>query len=311
MRVPYQIIFAVIVSAFRAEDIVAKEDSVQQNELSKEQENQHPDNERHHVARKALISGRYRAGEIVSKQTWFQPGQRLRVEWVAKPAVGNCVISLFSIFNADLLFDYSIPESQRPAWSEIAIETFGGSASRTHRKQFQTQYISQNDPNAPPTQRGMQHYVNHFLGDGNIVNIFDGQFHTFEIEFQAAGGSYNVDAEIIYRLDGFEIRRVLGGDANFLEPPLDIYAGVWASSTQNDWACTADQTNPAVSRRLQTVTEFPLNINCGGPALGSFSADSYFLSGNKYALKGCRDPSCSERWGPVRYEIPVPNGEYT
>lgn len=278
----------------------------------------HADIEDHHHSprRDLLIQGRYRTGEVVSKQLWFQPGQRLRVEWVARPAIGNCVISLFSIFNADLLFDYGTPEHLRPAWSEIAFETFGGSVGRAHRKQFQTQYISQDDPDAPPTQRGDQHVYEHYLNE--IPNIYDGNFHTFEVEFLPAAPG--VDAEIVYFVDGAEIRRVEGGDANYLEAPLDIYAGVWATGGDHPWACTPE--DPEEERRMvrgrslqQTtvVTDFPLQINCGGGAVAGYSADQYAVPGTSstYALGGCNDPSCSERWGNVEYSIPVANGEYT
>jgi hypothetical protein len=318
MRIPVIrltfVTFGVQILNLLAEIVVANADTHVQRTTLLQQDDINPlyNAESRHVARKALISGPYRSGEIVSQQMWFKPGQRLKIEWEAQPAIGNCVISLFSIFNADLLFDFSVPESQRPAWSEIAIETFGGSAGRTDQKQFQTQYITQNDPNAPPTQRGTEHLEFHFLGDEDTSDVFDGQFHKFEIEFQAAGGSANVDAEIIYRLDGKEIRRVQGGDANLLEPPLDLYAGVWVTSSGNRWACTAEQaTATRRSRELETVTEFPLNINCGGPAIGVFEADKYFLAGNKYALRKCQDVNCSERWGLVEYEVPVSIGEYT
>lgn len=125
----------------------------------------------------------YRTGEAVSKQMYFEEGDRMKVEWRAKPARGNCVITLMSLFNSDLLFDTSVPESQRPRWSEIAIETFGGRSG----KLFQTQYITQEDENASPTERGKQHVTNHVNG-GDIPDIFDGKFHTFGIEFKADGG---------------------------------------------------------------------------------------------------------------------------
>lgn len=271
-----------------------------------------------YASRDLLIQGTYRTGEIVSKQLWFQPGQRLRVEWLAAPAIGNCVISLFSIFNADLLFDPSRPEQHRPAWSEIAFETFGGAVGRTDRKQFQTQYISQDDPDAPPTQRGDQHVENHFLSD--IPDIFDGNLHLFEVEFLPADVSRGIDAEIVYFLNGQELRRVQGGDANFLEPPLDIYAGVWSTYADNPWACTPDpqqqvsNNNGRVRRRdlLQAVTDFPLRINCGGDAVAGFSADQFSLPGSAtFGVGGCHEPGCSERYGNVAYEIPVENGEYT
>jgi hypothetical protein len=288
MRISFRSIVATILSSLIAVDAVAKEHSNigKTTNAARENDDQRHLNSQHHVSRKALISGRYRAGEIASKQMWFRPGQRLRVEWEAIPAVGNCIISAFSIFNAKLLFNFSIPVLDRPAWSEIAIETFGGSAGRIDREQFQTQYISQNDTNAPPTQRGTMHTEDHFLGVDDKVDIYDGHFHKFEIEFQAAGGSENANAEIIYRLDSNEIRRVQGGAADLLEPPLDIYARVWASSSQNQWACTADPTDGRqLSSRLELVTLFPLNINCGGPDVGSFLADKYFLSGNSYAKR--------------------------
>jgi hypothetical protein len=196
--------------------------------------------------RKTLIQGLYRSGEAISKVMYFSPGERLRVQWYAKPAIGNCVVSLFSIFNADLLFNYGVPENLRPRWSEIAIETFGGSANRTS-KQFQTQYITQEDPNDSPTKRGKQHVVNHFTP--TVSNIYDDKFHLFEIDFQAAAAGVN--AQIKYKLDKREIRNVTGGDANFLETPLDLYAGVWVTTNTSTWGCTSNTTRPNRAKVLE------------------------------------------------------------
>lgn len=187
-------------------------------------------------ARHALIDGGYATGEIVSKTMFGTVGKQLRVVWRAKPAEGDCVISLFSIFNSDLLFATNIPDSQKPPWTEIAIETFGGSAGNS-QKQFQTQYISQSNSNAPPTQRGQQHVVNHFTSQADIPDIYDGKFHNFEIRWEPKDG--NKDSRIWYLLDGKTIRSVNGGDANLLVPPLDIYAGVWTANKNSGWACTA------------------------------------------------------------------------
>jgi hypothetical protein len=199
--------------------------------------------------RNTLIQGLYRSGEVISKAMYFSPGERLRVQWYVKPAIGNCVVSLFSIFNADLLFNYGVPENLRPRWSEIAIETFGGSANRTS-KQFQTQYITQEDPNDSPTQRGKQHVVNHFTP--TVSNIYDDKFHLFEIDFQAAALPL-INAQIKYKLDGKEIRNVTGGDANFLEPPLDLYAGVWVTTNTSTWGCTNNSSRP---NRARVVVDY-------------------------------------------------------
>lgn len=56
---------------------------------------------------------------------------------------------------------------------------------------------------------------------------------------------------------------------------------------------------------------FPIQINCGGHSVGGFSADQYASGGSTYQLSGCSSPECSERFGEVEYNIPVPNGDYT
>jgi hypothetical protein len=64
------------------------------------------------------------------------------------------------------------------------------------------------------------------------------------------------------------------------------------------------------AHEASSTMEFPIQINCGGPALGEFSMDQFASKGKKYQLPGCSSPECSERYGELEYSIPVPPGEY-
>jgi hypothetical protein len=70
---------------------------------------------------------------------------------------------------------------------------------------------------------------------------------------------------------------------------------------------------PAAYRgaRAAPSMKVPIQINCGGPALDGFSMDQYFSKGTKNQLSGCSSPECSERYGELEYNIPVPSGDYT
>lgn len=285
--------------------------------------------------REMLISGRYKTGEIISKDMIVgeNSNNRYRVEWIMQPAVGNCIVSLFSLFNADLLFDGNVPDSQKPPWSEIAIETFGGSATTTHPeiKQFQTQYISAR-PGDSPTQRGTQHIGKHKKADATVSDIYDGSLHEFVVEYLPyQEGSH--DGEIQYFLDGVLLREEIGGDVNLLVPPLDIYAGVWSTQGDNSWGCTPDESYfydadttdddatdydavAPIDDDTVTTSGDALFINCGGPAIGQYVADTEYLTGGmtrSFDTSSCFDPLCSERYGAdVEYTIPISiSGEYS
>lgn len=70
-------------------------------------------------------------------------------------------------------------------------------------------------------------------------------------------------------------------------------------------------------------TASTVRVNAGGPVYssssGSWSADTYYSSGNTYfvsgttAISGTSDPTLyqTERWGNFSYAIPVSNGSYT
>lgn len=173
----------------------------------------------------------YTGAEIRSKNMYFEAGKCTTVEWKAKPAHGNCVISLFSLFNADLVFG-----SNPPVWSEITFEVFGGSVSNGAR-QFQTQYISQ--ANTGSSQQ--QHLQYHKDSDSGIPDIFFG-FQTFSIEFcPAKNGS---GSKATWKINGSTIRTESGGDLDDLVPPLDIYAATWVADDGHNWACTSNDSRP-------------------------------------------------------------------
>lgn len=190
----------------------------------------------------APIGGGYTGGEIQSRDLLCQPGRRTKVEWVAKPAVGNYVVSLFSLFNSEGLFFGDTPKRERPPWTEITFEMFGGAAHCQDWRQFQTQYISRPDTHSlSNTERGITHEENYFQDDPHRIDIYDGQFHKFVIEFLPV--AEKIDAEISFRLDGKLLRSVVGGDANFLQPSLNLHLGVWVADDQlntgvSNWACT-------------------------------------------------------------------------
>ena len=198
-----------------------------------------------------VVDCKYTGAEIRSKQEYpTAEGRCTKVEWRARPAVGNCVITLFSLFNGDLALD---SETQhRPAWSEIGIEIFGGSAdSNPMRSQLQTQFISKVSPKA----RKKQHIVYHMVDENaNITDIFDHDFHTFGIEFCPSPfrTATTCNTQVTYSLDRNVIRRETGVDVCHLIPPFDIYAAVWVAYPENTWACSPDEKRPFFA---ETVVE--------------------------------------------------------
>lgn len=174
------------------------------------------------------VAGYYHGGEIHTKESFYEQGVCTKVQWRARPAVGNCVISLMSIFNADQVFGGGSP----PAWSEVGFEVFGGSADN-NEKTYQTQYITETSPG----QNKKQHYIEHY------TDVFDGKFHTFEINFCPAN-SGGTGGWVRWKIDGKKIRTESGGDVNLLQPNLDIYAAVWMRNWGNSWACTGDDSQP-------------------------------------------------------------------
>ena len=197
-----------------------------------------------------VVDGKYTGAEIRSKQEYSTAeGRCTKVEWRARPAVGNCVITLFSLFNGDLVFD-SEAQHNRPAWSEIGIETFGGSANHsTNTSQFQTQLISEASPEVGKKQHIMEHMIDE---NANITNIFDHGFHTFGIEFcpSANQTATNCTTLVTYLLDRKVIRREAGGDLCHLVPPFDIYAANWVGLPQSTWACSSDEARPFLAEAV-------------------------------------------------------------
>ena len=171
----------------------------------------------------------YTGSEIRSKTEYFEEGECLEVTWQAKPAQGNCVISLFSIYNGDRVFN------NNAVWSEIGFETFGGSVGDDGLKQYQTQYISATSGGSGSSRKG--HEQNHYDDE-----IFNRQYHNFSIKFCPADNGSG--AEAWWKLDGKEVRYEQGGDLNNLKPPLDIYASTWISRSSSGWACTTNDARP-------------------------------------------------------------------
>jgi hypothetical protein len=172
--------------------------------------------------------------EMRTKSGYGAMGSALRISWQAKPARGNCVITLLSLFNGDRIFT-----TQSGSWSEITFEIFGGAHDST--PDFQTQYITRGSPNDLATTRGKDHAVQHKRG-GSLANIFDDRFHLFQIEWMP---SQDESASLTFRVDGKEIRRESGGDLKKLEGNLDIYTSVWISKWPGEpsaWGCSDDKT---------------------------------------------------------------------
>lgn len=174
----------------------------------------------------------FTGAEVHSPNFYFQKGQSYQITWRAKPTVGNCAISVFSLFNADDLYG---PDGYDVDWSEIAFETFGGSASLGDEKSFQTQYIT---AEAPGPQRGMLHSVKHTT-DQLGINIFDGKKHNFTAIWKYVN---TPQAELIYQIDGHTIRSVSGEEVPLLHARVNIYAGTWITAEDHPWACTSDET---------------------------------------------------------------------
>lgn len=176
-------------------------------------------------------AGPYYGAEMRTKNGYGMMDKALRVTWRAKPAKGNCSITLLSLFNADRIFS-----TNQGAWSEITFEIFNGAATAPYKGDFQTQFITRASPNAPATQRGKGHDKLHKRG-GNVPNVWDGKFHDFQVEWMP---STSDNAYLAFFIDGKEIRREKGGDLKFLEGNLDIYSAAWMSKKigqPNSWGC--------------------------------------------------------------------------
>ncbi len=171
--------------------------------------------------------------EMRTKNGFGSMGKALKVSWQVKPARGNCVITLLSLFNGDRIFS-----TNNGSWSEITFEIFGGAKGSS--SDFQTQYITRGSPNDQATTRGKDHSRHHTRGT-DLANIFDDRSHNFQIEWTP---SSNESSSLIFRLDGKEIRRESGGDLAKLEDNLDIYTSVWISKWPGEpsaWGCSNDE----------------------------------------------------------------------
>lgn len=219
--------------------------------------------------------------EIRSKNGYSAGGDCVKAKWRAKPAQGNCVITLFSLFNGDF--------HGSNVWSEVGIETFGGSAT-SNSKDFQTNYISQASRNADTKQ----HVSNHVNSQAQVNDIFNGGFHNFEIEFCPQRNGLH--AKAVYKLDGFTLRTVTGGDLNNLDPPLEVYTAVWISKTTSQyksWACTNSDSRPAsaeaqvdylqITHGQSTVT---YNFNSESEVINNFDRSNWDFD----AFDGQYDP---------------------
>lgn len=179
--------------------------------------------------------------ELRTRESFGQNQTPLRVTWLAKPAVGNCAITLFSLFNGDRIFS-----TGQGHWSEIGFEIYGGSAGQPLYNAFQTQYITYENKSDPATKRGREHAVQHTIGD-SVADIWDEKYHEFQVEWRpAAGGA----AQLIFRLDGTIIREEKGGDLGRLEDQLEIYSGTWMGFYEGKWAwgCSDMTERPSSTR---------------------------------------------------------------
>lgn len=181
--------------------------------------------------------------EVRTRASFGQQAVPLRVTWQAKPAAGNCAITLLSLFNGDRIFS-----TGQGHWSEIGFEIYGGSSGQPLYDAFQTQYITYENPTDPATKRGRQHAVQHAVG-GKIPALWDDRFHEFQIEWRPARDS---TAGLIYRIDGVVIREEKGGDLVRLEDQMKIYAGAWMGFYEGPWAWgCSDLTSRPSSARVQ------------------------------------------------------------
>jgi hypothetical protein len=177
--------------------------------------------------------------ELRTHETFGSTDRALRVTWLAKPAPGNCAITLLSLYNGDRIFT-----TQQGHWSEIGFEIYGGSAGRPNYNAFQTQYITYDKPTDAATKRGRGHAIQHTVG-GRVKNIWDGAFHEFQIEWLPG-------STLAYRLDGIEIRREVGGDLPRLETDLKAYSSAWMGfySGNHAWGCSDDSARPEATGLL-------------------------------------------------------------
>ncbi|RZA18544.1 MAG: glycosyl hydrolase family protein [Proteobacteria bacterium] len=129
--------------------------------------------------------------EMRTKNSFGSMGKPLKVSWQVKPARGNCVITLLSLFNGDRIFS-----TNKGSWSEITFEIFGGANGSS--SDFQTQYITRGSPDDRATTRGKDHSRHHTRG-ADLANIFDDRFHLFQIEWTPSSGE---SSSLVYRLDG-------------------------------------------------------------------------------------------------------------
>lgn len=179
----------------------------------------------------ADTAGPWNGAEVRSKASYGDNGTTMRARWRAKPAKGNCNVTLFSLFNGDRLFN-----THSGHWSEIGFEIYGGSAEKPSAAALQTQYVTYENAGDAPTARGRQHAQQHSVG-GKLVNIWDGRFHIFDLIWKPGtpGKSY-----ISYRIDGFEIRRASNPDILRIEKQLEAYAGVWITKKYSYFGCSGD-----------------------------------------------------------------------
>jgi|GEM_PF-5606126 len=186
----------------------------------------------------------YNGAEIQSPTTdYFKPLKSYRVTWRAKPARGNCTITLFSLFNSQELFGAN---SSQTKWSEIAFETFGGSAASSSLKSYQTQYIT---ATGLGPERGKQHIKEH-TNQATGFNIFKKGWHNFTIEW------YNVEAKnayLVYKIDGQEVRRDYSKDIAKLSSKMNIHSGVWVSKLDHPWACTTTAARETSQAELRWI----------------------------------------------------------
>ncbi|RYZ73972.1 MAG: glycosyl hydrolase family protein [Proteobacteria bacterium] len=202
----------------------------------------------------AAVNGPWQGAELRSKREFGVSGTPLRVTWRAKPAPGNCTITLLSLFNGDRIFT-----NNQGRWSEIDFEIYGGSYNQPSKHAFQTQYITYNELTDAATQRGRGHAVQHYIG-GPVADIWDGGFHDFQIEWLPSAGS---DARIVYRVDGQVIRSDVGGDIPRLENLLEANTGVWISKVndKDSWGCTDTSDRP--EQTVVTVDSFRIEEQRG------------------------------------------------
>jgi hypothetical protein len=185
--------------------------------------------------------------EIRTRETFGQNQKTLRVTWLAKPAAGNCAITLFSLFNGDRIFS-----SGQGHWSEIGFEIYGGSAGQPLYDAFQTQYITYESKSDPATKRGRQHAVQHRV-DGMVSDIWDGAYHEFQVEWRPASDN---SAQLIFRLDGIIIREEQGGDLSRLEEQLKVNSGAWMGFYEGNWAWGCSDDSPRLESTRVEIDSF-------------------------------------------------------